>query len=159
MAVETLFVSNSSSSSRVAGSSPSSSWCVGTPKRKTVRAPPLYAFLTHSLSHTHRTAVCVCGPVVIIQSSSSSQLRGTRPSVREIDRERRDGSTGRRFSTPASQPAAATLKLKLPSRITANSSRKIKSQNCHRQQQQQCVECGVKCVLKAAKFMLKIDNH
>lgn len=75
--------------------------CWNTKKENRTRASSLRVSHTLSLSHTHRIAVCVCGPVVIIQSSSS-QLRGTRPSVREIDRERRDGSTGRRFSTPVS---------------------------------------------------------
>lgn len=115
VAVETLFVS---SSSRVAGSSPSSSsWCVGTPKRKTVRAPPLYAFLTHSLSLAYPSNRCLCvrarrhHPVVVVVATQG--YKTVRPRNRPRAKRRVDGA--KIFN--ASQPAA-TLKLKLPSRIS-----------------------------------------
>lgn len=78
-----------------------------------------------SLSLARVVSCCLCvllGPVVIIQSSSSSsQLRGTRQTETVRPRNRsRDGADFQRSSK--------TLKLKLPSRIAASSS-KIKSQN------------------------------
>lgn len=122
------------------------------------KGKPYARLLSTRFSHTLSRipigiAVCVCGPVVIIQSSSSSQLRGTRPSVREIDRERRDGSTGRRFSTP----------------VSSSSNFEIEIAFAHHSQQQQknqkpkllstAAVCGVWCEVCAESSEIYAENR
>lgn len=115
---------------------------------------------SHTLSLAYPSNRCLCvrarrhHPVVVVVATQG--YKTVRPRNRPRAKRRVDGA--KIFN--ASQPAA-TLKLKLPSRISQpTAAEKSKAKIAiDSSSSSSSVECGVKCVLKAAKFMLKIDNH
>lgn len=135
--------------------------CWNTKKENRTRASSLRVSHTLSLSLAYPSNRCLCvrarrhHPVVVVVVVATQGYKTVRPRNRPRAKRRVDGA--KIFN--ASQPAA-TLKLKLPSRISQpTAAEKSKAKIAIDSSSSSSVECGVKCVLKAAKFMLKIDNH